>query len=212
MSPFHHYINCVLHLSCSYTYITFTQKPLSAISSRFYRRAIVLCINMDRLRKDVDNVNSSTQPVVESARKKSVIVYDPTDIVNYMGELRDTYLNQREKYDGFLALMKEHNDKRVDNPDFIAGLKELFLGHHNLVLGFNKFLSRGNAITLYEKETAPDKRKTEFEEALFFVEKVKKIFKSNTHVYNCFLDHLDAYKHGAKSIHEAYREGLNCKF
>ncbi|CAI9105938.1 OLC1v1004975C1 [Oldenlandia corymbosa var. corymbosa] len=156
---------------------------------------------MDRLH------NSSSKPPSESARQKRPIVYDTTDAINYMREVRDTYLDQREKYDEFIVLMRAYKDKRVDDLGVIAGLKKLFVGNRNLLLGFNKFLPQGYEITVDDEEEGnPNEKIRESELALGFVEKIKKRFESNNHVCNSFLHHLDAYKHGRMSFDEVYRE------
>ncbi|CAI9109578.1 OLC1v1009422C1 [Oldenlandia corymbosa var. corymbosa] len=124
-----------------------------------------------------------------------------------MREVRDTYLDRKEKYDAFIALMREYKDKRVDNLGVIAGLKELFVGHLNLLLGFNKFLPREFEITLDDEvEVAPDETIKDFEEGVGFIEKVKKRFGSNHLVYTSFLDHLHVFKYGGQSVDEVYRE------
>ncbi|CAI9109586.1 OLC1v1009430C1 [Oldenlandia corymbosa var. corymbosa] len=152
-----------------------------------------------------DNLNSSRQHSDES--QNPPVVYDTTDAINYMREVRDTFLDQKEKYDAFIALMREYKDKRVDNPGVIAGLKKLFEGHPNLLLGFNKFLPREFEITLdNEEEVTPDELTREFEEASSFVEKIKERFKSDHPIYTSFLDHLHAYKDGKKSFDEVYCE------
>ncbi|CAI9109583.1 OLC1v1009427C2 [Oldenlandia corymbosa var. corymbosa] len=176
---------------------------------------------MDHPQNAADNLNSSRQHSAES--ENPPIVYDTTDAISYMRKVRDTYLDQKEKYDAFIDLMREYKDKRVDNPGVIAGLKKLFVEHPNLLLGFNKFLPLGFEITLdneeevtpdeligeyedNEEEVTPDELKRGYEEAVGFVDKIKERFGSNHPTYTSFEDHLDAYKDGAKSIDELYRE------
>lgn len=65
---------------------------------------------------------------------------------------------------------------RIDTTGVIARVKELFKGHHALILGFNTFLPKGYEITIQEDEpNGPDsvKKPVEFEEAIKFVNKIK---------------------------------------
>ncbi|CAI9109585.1 OLC1v1009429C2 [Oldenlandia corymbosa var. corymbosa] len=150
-------------------------------------------------------MNSSRQ---HSAESQNPLVLSNTRVaLNYLWEVRGTYLDQKEKLDAFIALMREYKDNRVDTLGVIDGLKKLFVGHPNLLLGFNKFLPRGFEITLdNEEEVTPDEFKQEFEEASNFVEKIKERFGSNDRIYTSFLDHLNAYKDGNKSLDEVCRE------
>lgn len=47
-----------------------------------------------------------------------------------------------------LVIMKGFKSREVDTPGVIARVSVLFRGHHNLILGFNKFLADGDKISL----------------------------------------------------------------
>ncbi|KAK6153046.1 hypothetical protein DH2020_012685 [Rehmannia glutinosa] len=94
----------------------------------------------------------------------------------------------------------------IDTAGVIGRVKELFKGHPNLILGFNTFLPKGYEITLTEEEEAPPKRTVEFEEAISFVNKIKKRFQNDDHVYKSFLDILNMYRKEHKGITEVYQE------
>ncbi|KAL3526003.1 hypothetical protein ACH5RR_014375 [Cinchona calisaya] len=128
------------------------------------------------------------------------------DALTYLKEVKDMFQDQREKYDMFLDVMKDFKAQRIDTAGVIARVKELFKGHPNLILGFNTFLPKGYEITLNDEEEAPPKRTVEFEEAISFVNKIKKRFQNDDHVYKSFLDILNMYRKEHKGINEVYHE------
>lgn len=127
------------------------------------------------------------------------------DALTYLKEVKEMFQDQREKYDMFLEVMKDFKAQRTDTAGVIARVKELFKGHNNLILGFNTFLPKGYEITLDEDETPP-KKTVEFEEAISFVNKIKKRFQNDDHVYKSFLDILNMYRKEHKDINEVYSE------
>ncbi|KAK1440829.1 hypothetical protein QVD17_06661 [Tagetes erecta] len=116
------------------------------------------------------------------------------------------FQDQREKYELFLDVMKDFKSQRIDTTGVIARVKELFKGHNNLIFGFNAFLPKGYEITVIEGDEAPPKKSVEFEEAISFVNKIKKRFQNNDHVYKSFLDILNMYRKDHKGINEVYSE------
>ncbi|XP_038703904.1 paired amphipathic helix protein Sin3-like 2 isoform X2 [Tripterygium wilfordii] len=127
------------------------------------------------------------------------------DALTYLKEVKDMFQDQREKYDMFLEVMKDFKAQRTDTTGVIARVKELFKGHNNLIFGFNTFLPRGYEITL-DEDGAPPKKTVEFEEAISFVNKIKKHFQSDDHVYKSFLDILNMYRKEHKDIGDVYNE------
>ncbi|XVE83876.1 hypothetical protein DITRI_Ditri16bG0123300 [Diplodiscus trichospermus] len=127
------------------------------------------------------------------------------DALTYLKEVKEMFQGQKEKYDMFLEVMKDFKAQRTDTVGVIARVKELFKGHNNLIYGFNTFLPKGYEITLDEDE-APPKKTVEFEEAISFVNKIKKRFQNDEHVYKSFLDILNMYRKENKDINEVYRE------
>ncbi|KAD2028391.1 hypothetical protein E3N88_42000 [Mikania micrantha] len=128
------------------------------------------------------------------------------DALTYLKEVKDMFQGQREKYDMFLDVMKDFKAQRIDTTGVIARVKELFKGHNNLIFGFNTFLPKGYEITVIEEDEPPPKRTVEFEEAISFVNKIKKRFQNDDHVYKSFLDILNMYRKEHKGINEVYRE------
>ncbi|KAL3640139.1 hypothetical protein CASFOL_015107 [Castilleja foliolosa] len=129
-----------------------------------------------------------------------------SDALTYLKEVKDMFQDQRDKYDQFLDVMKDFKAQRVDTAGVIGRVKELFNGHPNLILGFNTFLPKGYEITLTDEDEAPPKRTVEFEEAISFVNKIKKRFQNDDHVYKSFLDILNMYRKEHKSITDVYQE------
>ncbi|XP_039159223.1 paired amphipathic helix protein Sin3-like 2 isoform X2 [Eucalyptus grandis] len=130
------------------------------------------------------------------------------DALTYLKEVKDMFQDQREKYDTFLEVMKDFKAQRTDTTGVIARVKELFKGHNKLILGFNTFLPKGFEISPDEDET-PIKKNVEFEEAISFVNKIKKRFQNDEHVYKSFLDILNKYRKEHKDINEVYSEVEN---
>ncbi|GER35778.1 paired amphipathic helix protein Sin3-like 1 [Striga asiatica] len=128
------------------------------------------------------------------------------DALSYLKQVKDMFQDQKEKYESFLDVMKDFKAQRIDTAGVIARVKELFKGHPNLILGFNTFLPKGYEITLTDEEEALPKRTVEFEEAISFVNKIKRRFQKDDHVYKSFLDILNMYRKEHKSITEVYRE------
>nr|XP_043634301.1 paired amphipathic helix protein Sin3-like 2 isoform X2 [Erigeron canadensis] len=128
------------------------------------------------------------------------------DALTYLKEVKDMFQDQREKYDMFLDVMKDFKAQRIDTTGVIARVKELFKGHNNLIFGFNTFLPKGYEITVIEDDETPPKRTVEFEEAISFVNKIKKRFQNDDRVYKSFLDILNMYRKEHKGISEVYQE------
>ncbi|KAE8667565.1 hypothetical protein F3Y22_tig00112399pilonHSYRG00011 [Hibiscus syriacus] len=127
-----------------------------------------------------------------------------SDALTYLKEVKEMFQDQKEKYDMFLEVMKDFKAQRTDTV-VIARVKELFRGHNNLIYGFNTFLPKGYEITLNEEEALP-KKTVEFDEASVFVNKIKKRFQHDEHVYKSFLDILNMYRKEHKDINEVYSE------
>ncbi|AES74611.2 putative transcription regulator Others family [Medicago truncatula] len=129
------------------------------------------------------------------------------DALSYLKEVKNMFQDQKEKYDMFLEVMKDFKAQKTDTTGVIARVKELFKGHNHLIFGFNTFLPKGYEITLDEDEDeAPPKKTVEFEEAISFVNKIKKRFQNDEHVYKSFLDILNMYRKEHKTITEVYSE------
>ncbi|MFS8017316.1 putative transcription regulator Others family [Helianthus anomalus] len=129
-----------------------------------------------------------------------------TDALTYLKEVKDMFQDQREKYDLFLDVMKDFKAQRIDTAGVIARVKSLFKGHNNLIFGFNTFLPKGYEITVIEDDEPPPKKTVEFDEAISFVNKIKRRFQNDDRVYKSFLDILNMYRREHKGINEVYQE------
>ncbi|GER29438.1 ABC transporter B family member [Striga asiatica] len=147
-------------------------------------------------------VNGNDAGIVASSTQKLTT----NDALSYLKHVKDKFQDQRGKYDRFLDVMKDFKAQRIDTAGVIARVKELFKGHPNLILGFNTFLPKGFEITLTDEEEALPKKTVEFEEAISFVNKIKRRFQNDDHVYKSFLDILNMYRKEHKGIAEVYRE------
>ncbi|KAG5535017.1 hypothetical protein RHGRI_022955 [Rhododendron griersonianum] len=186
--------------------------------------AAVRCAKMKRFRDDVhanpqlkrpfgssraESHGQSQIPGGDGARggggvgKQKLRTYDA---LSYLKEVKDVFQDQRDKYDIFLDVMKDFKAQRVNTAGVIARVKELFKGHSNLILGFNTFLPKGSEITLIEEQDAPLKSIVESDEARSFVNKIKKHFQNDDHVYKSFLNILNMYRKKHKGITEVYDE------
>lgn len=128
------------------------------------------------------------------------------DALNYLKEVKEMFQDQRDKYDMFLDVMKDFKAQKIDTNGVITRVKELFKGHNNLIFGFNTFLPKGYEITIIEEDEATPKRSVEFEEAINFVNKIKKRFQYDDQVYKSFLEILNMYRKEHKSIKDVYHE------
>ncbi|OIT37975.1 PREDICTED: paired amphipathic helix protein Sin3-like 2 [Nicotiana attenuata] len=128
------------------------------------------------------------------------------DALSYIKEVKDTFQDEREKYDMFIAVTNDYKNQRIDTCGVIARVKDLFKGHPDLILRFNNFLPNGYEINLTQANEAPPNRSITFEEALRLVEKIKKRFQNNKHDYQSFLDILKRYEEEHTSINDVYDE------
>uniref|UniRef100_A0A7N0RFU1 Histone deacetylase interacting domain-containing protein n=1 Tax=Kalanchoe fedtschenkoi TaxID=63787 RepID=A0A7N0RFU1_KALFE len=142
-----------------------------------------------------------------------------TDALTYLQNVKEMFQDQRDKYDQFLDVMKDFKAQRTDTAGVIERVKELFKGHNNLIIGFNTFLPKGYEITLNDVELNPKedestlkedeiqtKKTVEFQEAISFVNKIKRRFVHDDTVYKSFLDILNMYRKEQKGITEVYQE------
>ncbi|GJY52003.1 zinc finger, CCHC-type containing protein [Tanacetum coccineum] len=126
--------------------------------------------------------------------------------LTYLKEIKETFKDQREKYDEFLDVMKDFKAHRVDTPSIIARVRRLFEGYQDLILGFNTFLPKEYEITIDEPQA---KKPVEFSEAYQFVNKIKVLttmdaltylkemketFKDQKEKYDEFLDAMKNFK------------------
>ncbi|CAH1417181.1 unnamed protein product [Lactuca virosa] len=150
------------------------------------------------------NSESSGQPQMMNGGSGQKLTTN--DALMYLKDVKDMFLDKKEKYSEFLDIMKDFKAQRVDTTGVIARVKELFKGHRKLILGFNTFLPKGFEITLSEEDEPHAKKPVEFEEAIQFVNKIKMRFQGDDRVYKSFLDILNMYRKENKPIKEVHQE------
>uniref|UniRef100_A0A7I4FH13 Histone deacetylase interacting domain-containing protein n=1 Tax=Physcomitrium patens TaxID=3218 RepID=A0A7I4FH13_PHYPA len=124
------------------------------------------------------------------------------DALAYLKAVKEKFKDDKAKYDEFLEVMKDFKAQKVDTAGVISRVKQLFKGHPQLIFGFNAFLPRGYEITQPEEE----KPAVEFDQAINYVNKIKARFATNESVYKQFLEILNYYRKGNKTINEVYQE------
>ncbi|KAL6131247.1 hypothetical protein ACLB2K_069623 [Fragaria x ananassa] len=137
----------------------------------------------------VAGVALSSTGLLASAVKKSMSFHHNTssqkltttnDALTFCKEVKNTFQDERKKYELFLDVMRNYKAQRVDRRNVIAVVEDLFKGHPKLISGFNTFLSKGYKKTL---EAAVDpKVKVQFEAAISFVMKIKNRFQHDKQV------------------------------
>ncbi|RWR84366.1 PAH domain-containing protein/Sin3_corepress domain-containing protein [Cinnamomum micranthum f. kanehirae] len=166
---------------------------------------------MKRAREEASMGSHLKRPAAPTRREPSgqtdgTTKLTTSDALAYLKAVKEIFEDKREKYEEFLAVMKDFKAQRIDTTGVISRVKELFKGHRDLILGFNTFLPKGYEITLPPDNDPLPKKPVEFEEAINFVNKIKTRFQDNDQVYKSFLDILNMYRKEHKSISEVYHE------
>eukprot|EP00884_Botryococcus_braunii_P021579 jgi/Botrbrau1/8104/Bobra.0230s0027.1 len=130
------------------------------------------------------------------------------DALSYLRDVKNKFQDNKEIYDTFLEIMKEFKAQRINTEGVIDKVKQLFKGHRELILGFNTFLPKGYEIVMPEEPEEP-KQAVEFDQAINYVNKIKTRFSNDERVYKAFLEILNMYRKGQKSINMVYEEVAN---
>ncbi|GAX77506.1 hypothetical protein CEUSTIGMA_g4950.t1 [Chlamydomonas eustigma] len=145
-----------------------------------------------------------------------------SDALSYLKEVKQRFSDQKDVYDKFLDIMKDFKAQKIDTQGVIRQVRQLFKGHKELILGFNQFLPKGSEIHRrdlvsdddQEQEEGPvpgrgefnNKQPVEFDQAINYVNKIKKRFAADDRVYKSFLEILNMYRKGHKDIRTVYEE------
>ncbi|KAG9133496.1 hypothetical protein Leryth_022679 [Lithospermum erythrorhizon] len=131
-----------------------------------------------------------------------------TDALTYLQLVKDVFRDKKDKYEEFLEVMKDFKAQRIDTHVVIRRVKQLFVGHQHLILGFNTFIPKGCQITLTPEEGGPllAKKQVQIDDAFSFVGKIKAKLQGDNHVFKSFLHILSMYKMENKSVSEVYQE------
>ncbi|KAI8102953.1 hypothetical protein M9434_005744 [Picochlorum sp. BPE23] len=130
------------------------------------------------------------------------------DALSYLREVKSRFANNRKVYDNFLEIMKQFKAQTIDTAGVIKKVKNLFYGHSELILGFNTFLPKGYEIKLEDLPSWPPPQKSpvEFDQAITYVNRIKQTFANDERVYKAFLEILNQYRKGLKTIQSVYEE------
>lgn len=130
--------------------------------------------------------------------KKSPKGLTQDDALSYLREVKERFRDRKHVYDKFLEVMKDFKAHKLDTNGVIAHVKDLFRGHRELIMGFNTFLPKGYEIEMQQT--------VEFDQAIDYVNRIKKRFEHNEDVYKSFLEILNTYRKGEKNITQVYNE------
>jgi paired amphipathic helix protein Sin3a len=131
------------------------------------------------------------------------------DALSYLREVKSRFANNRKVYDNFLDIMKQFKAQTIDTAGVIKKVKNLFYGHSELILGFNTFLPKGFEIKVEDLPSWPpptQKSPVEFDQAITYVNRIKQTFSNDERVYKAFLEILNQYRKGQKTIQSVYEE------
>ena len=73
------------------------------------------------------------------------------DILPYLDEVKYKFRNQPQVYDKFLDIFKQFRSLQIDTFGVVTQVSQLFVGHPELIVGFNVFLPPGYKIDLDTK-------------------------------------------------------------
>ncbi|TKY58568.1 Paired amphipathic helix protein Sin3 3 [Spatholobus suberectus] len=125
------------------------------------------------------------------------------DAIAYVNAVKDTFQDEKEKYENFLYVMKDYLDRRIDVGGVTVRVTELLKGHRDLLVGFNAFLPKEYEITL------PLEEPVEFAEDINFVDKIKAWIQGDDGVYRSFLHILDTYRRQAAELLQGHADLLS---
>ncbi|XP_010477746.1 PREDICTED: paired amphipathic helix protein Sin3-like 4 [Camelina sativa] len=82
----------------------------------------------------------STKPTATGEGSKPKATID--DAYAYLSAVKNTFHDERDKYDDFIAIMTKFKARKLDRNACIEEVKELLKGHRDLISGFNVFLPK----------------------------------------------------------------------
>jgi paired amphipathic helix protein Sin3a len=140
------------------------------------------------------------------------------DAEQYLRKVKERFKDKTFVYNKFLDIMKKFRMTKIDTKGVVDMVKSLFKGHKDLLLGFNAFVPQGYEIRVEDlrkggkagdkapKKGAKKKQPIEFNQAINYVNKIKKRFAHDERVYKAFLEILNMYRKGKKGIYRVYEE------
>ena len=140
------------------------------------------------------------------------------DAIEYLTKVKERFKDKPSVYNKFLDIMKKFRMNKIDTHGVVELVKTLFKGHKDLLLGFNTFVPNGYEIKVDQPKTKKEKtaelrkknqkkkQPIEFNQAINYVNKIKKRFADDERVYKAFLEILNMYRKGKKGIYRVYEE------
>ncbi|KAK7362137.1 hypothetical protein VNO77_04240 [Canavalia gladiata] len=96
------------------------------------------------------------------------------DAMRFLTTVKDTFQDQVGKFDEFCEVMNNFKAHRIGVVEVRSRAMDIFEGHRDLILEFNKFLPKRYEISLpSENEQPSQKTSIEFQDAMNFVNKIK---------------------------------------
>ncbi|KAG5581308.1 hypothetical protein H5410_051935, partial [Solanum commersonii] len=139
-----------------------------------------------RLKSDVIDTPPFKRPICSSHGESSGSSIDPVVALSYLREIKDTFVDQVEKYDMFLDVIKD-------------------LKARSLLLALDPLLPYGCDINLNDEVKPLLKKSIHFEQVFNFVSKIKKRLVNN-HEYKSFIGIMNKCRKERKDFKEVYQE------
>ena len=74
------------------------------------------------------------------------------DILRYIDEVKHKFRNRPQVYDKFMDIFKQFRYQSIDTDGVVAQVSQLFVGHPELIVGFNVFLPPGYKIDVHQED------------------------------------------------------------
>ncbi|KAK9837425.1 hypothetical protein WJX81_001540 [Elliptochloris bilobata] len=161
---------------------------------------------MKRGHPDPNGCGPAKRPASGPAPNQAGARLTTNDALSYLRDVKVRFQDNKETYDTFLEIMKEFKAQRINTEGVIERVKSLFRGNRELILGFNTFLPKGYEIQMPLEEEKEPKQAVEFDQAINYVNKIKTRFHTDERVYKAFLEILNMYRKGQKTISNVYEE------
>ncbi|GLJ26175.1 hypothetical protein SUGI_0502070 [Cryptomeria japonica] len=109
----------------------------------------------------------------------------------YLKQVRETFKDNKSKYDYLSQLLSQFINDRIDTIDFIQDMKIALQHHRDLRLGFNVFLPKDFHKVAFA-----------FDAAIDFAHKVQRRFHKDEQTQIDFFQTVIMYRDGKNSVHE----------
>eukprot|EP00742_Colponemidia_sp_Colp-10_P004189 GILJ01004468.1.p1 GENE.GILJ01004468.1~~GILJ01004468.1.p1 ORF type:complete len:1073 (+),score=176.80 GILJ01004468.1:164-3382(+) len=118
------------------------------------------------------------------------------DAKDYLAKVKHRFSDDETKYNGFLQIMKEFKESRIDTKGVTERVSRLFKGHKQLIQDFNKFLPPD--LKIESQQAQP----IDYDHAIDYVKRIKTVAPE---IYDQFIKILQTYQTEQKNISEVYQ-------